>query len=60
MNDELTKTYYVRTVNATLYFNVRGGTVCFDGKATRLSEQKLHDFLAIAREMGMVTGEVGR
>lgn len=56
MNDKQTKTYYIRTVNATLYFNVRGGTVYFDGKATHLLEYKLYDFLAMAKEMGMVTG----
>lgn len=69
MNDKQTKTYYIRTVNATLYFNVRGGTVYFDvrggtvyfdGKATHLLEYKLYDFLAMAKEMGMVTGTLNK
>lgn len=40
------------------YFKVEDGVVCSQGKQTSVSPDKLSDFLAIAKELGFITGKL--
>lgn len=50
--------YYLETSHGRIYFAIRDGLVQCDGTPTKVSEAKLLDFLAIAREMGLKEGKI--
>lgn len=50
--------YYLETYHGRAYFAIRDGLVQCDGTPTKVPEDKLIDFLAIARELGMKGGKL--
>ena len=50
--------YYIENQHGCTYFVIREGLVQCDGTPTKVSESKLLDFLAIAKEKGMKGGKL--
>lgn len=48
--------YLENSHHGRVYFTIRDGLVQCDGTPTKVPEDKLIDFLAIARELGMKGG----
>lgn len=49
--------YFVH-MDGNIYFKVEDGVVYSRGKKTDVSPDKLSDFLAIAKELGFITGKL--
>jgi hypothetical protein len=49
--------YYIN-MDDNIYFKVEDGVVYSQGKKTDVSPDKLSDFLAIAKELGFITGKL--
>lgn len=49
---------YFIYMNGNSYFKVEDGVVYSQGKKTSVSPDKLSDFLAIAKELGFITGKL--
>lgn len=49
--------YYIN-MDGNIYFKVEDGVVYSRGKKTNVSPDKLSDFLAIAKELGFITGKL--
>lgn len=49
--------YYIN-MDGYIYFKVEDGVVCSQDKKTDVSPDKLSDFLAIAKELGFITGKL--
>lgn len=50
--------YLENSHHGRVYFTIRDGLVQCDGTPTKVPEDKLIDFLAIARELGMKGGKL--
>lgn len=50
--------YYLNAGSGKVYLNVINGNVWCFNKPTQVSEAKLEEFLAIAKELGFKTGKL--
>lgn len=50
--------YLENSHHGLIYFTIRDGLVQCDGTPTKVTEDKLIDFLAIAKELGMKGGKL--
>ena len=53
----LMETYYVETCGRT-YFNVEDNVIHAHGKRITMPKQKLLDFIATAKELGIIAGKL--
>lgn len=51
------ETYYVETCGRT-YFNVEDNVIQAHGKRITMPKQKLLDFIATAKELGIIAGKL--
>lgn len=54
--ENVCETYFLDVTFGSVYFNVVDGSV--RGRDTKVSPDKLNEFLAIAKELGLRTGKI--
>lgn len=58
MSKNVCETYFLDVTFGSVYFNVVDGSVQCRGLDTKVSPDKLNEFLAIAKELGLRTGKI--
>lgn len=58
MSKNVCETYFLDVTFGSVYFNVVDGSVQCRGRDTKVSPDKLNEFLAIAKELGLRTGKI--
>ena len=56
--ENVCETYFLDVTFGSVYFNVVDGSVQCRGRDTKGSPDKLNEFLAIAKELGLRTGKI--